>query len=501
VNATIGSIDVAVLIAYLAAVVLLGLWVGRRQRNLAGYLLGGRNLAWWMVLLSIVATETSTVTFLSVPGKAFDADSGNLCFLQLALGFILGRMVVIFLFLPHYFRGKLFTAYEVLDHRFGGATKQTASALFLVTRNLADGLRLYLTAIVLHHAAGLDLTLSIAAIGVLTILYTFVGGMKSVAVNDCIQFVVYMAGAVLAAVILLDKLPGGWAGLMEFATERDKLRVFDFRLDPTQPLTFAAGLIGGAFLSLATHGTDQLMVQRYLAAGSRKKASAALGLSGLIVCVQFALFLAIGVGLACYYHHFPAEQTFEKNDEAFATFIIHGGLPVGAVGLILAAVFSAAMSTLSSSLNSSAAAALNDLYLPRCREKPPDESLLRIGRRFTVLFGLVQIGVAIIGLYVAQSVVDSVLSIAGFTAGVILGVFFLGTLTKHVSQRGALAGLVGGLAVMTIVAFATPLAWPWYAVVGSAATFAIGLIGERLLGATHGESPHRAADAAAEKRP
>jgi len=473
VDLAIGGIDTAILVAYVLGVVLFGLWVGRRQREVSGYLLGGRNLAWWAVLLSIVATETSTVTFLSVPGVAFDPRQGSLCFLQLTFGFILGRFVVVLLFLPHYFRGELFTAYEVLHRRFGGATKETASLLFLVTRNLSDGLRLYLTAIALHHAAGIDLSVCIIVIGLATILYTFVGGMKSVVFNDCVQFAVYTAGAILAGAIILDKLPGGWTYLTEFAAEHEKFRVLDFRFDLTEKYTLWSGLIGGMFLALATHGTDQLMVQRYLAAGNRKKAGCALAVSGPVIAVQFALFLLIGVGLACYYDLHPVEKTFTENDEAFATFIVHR-LPVGVIGITLAAVFSAAMSTLSSSLNSSATAALNDLYLPRCRERPSCGRLLTFSRRLTVLFGLIQIGVGMVAHHIAKSVVDSVLSIAGFTAGIILGVFFLGTLTKRVSQRGALAGLVGGLTATNVIVFATDLAWPWYAVVGSAATFIIG---------------------------
>ena len=480
-NLAIGGIDAAVLIAYLVGVVGFGLWIGRGQRDVSGYLLGGRNLPWWAVLFSIVATETSTVTFLSVPGVAFDPKEGSLLFLQLTVGFIVGRFVVVVLFLPHYFRGELFTAYEVLHRRFGGATKQTASLLFLVTRNLADGLRLYLAAIVLEKVAGLDLSVCIAVIGIATIVYTFSGGMKSVVFNDCIQFVVYMAGAVLAGVVILNKLPGGWEQLSDFAAEHGKFRVFDFDFDTTRPYTFWSGLLGGLFLSLATHGTDQLMVQRYLAAGSRSKAARALAISGFVVCGQFALFLLIGVGLACFYHLNPPVTPFADNDEVFAQFIVDY-LPVGVVGVTLAAVFSAAMSTLSSSLNSSATAAVNDLYLPRLRKKPSAEHLLKVSRGLTVLFGMVQIGVGIVGQHLAGSVVDSVLALASFTTGAILGVFFLGVLTARVSQRGALAGLVGGLGVLTAAALATALAWPWYAIVGSLATFAIGLTATDLFG-------------------
>lgn len=479
-NPAIGPIDLTILAAYLAGVVLFGLWMGRGQRNVADYLLGGRSLPWWGVLLSIVATETSTVTFLSVPGLAFDPQGGSLVFLQLTIGYIIGRLVIVVLLLPHYFRGRLFTAYEVLQRRFGGATKQTASVLFILTRNLADGLRLYLTAIVLHHVAGLDLPTCIAVIGAATVCYTFLGGMKSVVWNDCVQFAVYMFGATLAAAVIVDRLPGGWAQLWAFGAQHGKFRLFDFSLDLSLRYTFWSGLVGGLFLALGTHGTDQLMVQRYLAARSRKEAGRALGLSGLVVCAQFALFLLVGVGLACFYSVYPPRTPFATHDEVFAAFIV-GCLPAGAVGITLAAVFSAAMSTLSSSLNSSATAAVNDLYLPWWSKEPSPRHLLRVSRGLTVLFGLAQIAVAMAGQLMTRSVVDNVLAIASFTSGPILGVFFLGVLTRRASQPGALVGLVAGVAVLATVAYGTSLAWPWFAVVGSATTFLIGLLASELL--------------------
>ena len=472
-NLAIGGVDAAIVVVYLLAVVLFGLWIGRGQRDVAGYLLGGRNLPWWGLLLSIVATETSTVTFLSIPGLAYSPEGGSLVFLQLTIGYILGRFVIVFLFLPHYFRGRLFTAYEVLHRRFGGRTKQAASLLFILARNLADGLRLYLAAIVLYHVVELDLSICIIAIGLTTILYTFVGGMKSVVWNDCVQFVVYVAGAVLAGWVILAGLPDGWGSFSDFALKHDKLRLFDFSLDLTRKYTFWSGLIGGLFLTLATHGTDQLMVQRYLAARSRKDAGRALALSGFVVCAQFALFLLIGVGLACFYQLHPPAAPLEK-DEVFAAFIVRH-LPVGVVGITLAAVFSAAMSTLSSSLNSSATAAVNDFYVPLRKDKPSARHLLRVSRGLTVLFGLMQIGIALAGQLFSRSVVDEVLAIAGFTAGPILGLFFLGVLTSRATQRGALVGLLAGLGVLTVLKFATGLAWPWYALVGSSVTFVVGL--------------------------
>jgi solute:Na+ symporter, SSS family len=467
----IGPLDLTIIAVYLAGVTGLGLWLGRGQRTAADYLLGDRNLPWGAVLLSIVATETSTVTFLSIPGIAF-AQNGDMRFLQLTIGYIAGRFVIVFLFLPHYFQGELYTAYDVLHRRFGGGARRVASLLFLATRNLADGLRLFLTALVLQKVLGLNLELSVVVLGVLTIAYTFAGGMRSVVWNDCLQFFVYIGGAILAGAVLLRLIPGGWEQLVEFGREQEKFRLFDFSFDLTERYTCAAGLLGGLFLSLATHGTDQLMVQRYLAARGLRDAAKALMASGFVVCAQFALFLLLGVGLACYYSLHPAE-TPQRNDEAFARFLI-AHMPPGVLGVTLAAVFAAAMSTLSSSLNSSAAAAVNDFYAPWRGEKSP-QRLLRASRVFTVLFGVVQIGVGIAGQFLVQSVIDNVLAIASFTSGVVLGVFFLGVLTRRVSQTAALAGLLAGLALMTGIALGTKIAWPWYALIGSGTTFLVGV--------------------------
>jgi len=502
----ISSIDAAIVAIYFAGVIALGLWVGRGQRDLASYFLGDRNLPWWAVLLSIVATETSTVTFLSVPGLAFDAKNGDFRFLQLALGLIVGRLFVVWLLLPLYFRGELFTAYEVLDRRFGGATKRVASLVFLVARNLGDGLRLFLTAIVVQHVLGWDLTPSIVLSGAVTIVYTYFGGMKSVVWNDCLQFVIYIAGAVLAGYVIVSNLPGGWSQLVEFGHAHDKFRLFDFSFSLTRGTwTFWTGLIGGMFLTMGTHGADQMMVQRYLGARGQREAGLALGLSGIVVLAQFALFLLIGVGLACFYDEYPPAQPFARNDEVFSAFIVER-MGVGAVGLLLAAVFSAAMSTLSSSLNSSATALISDFYLPLWKSRPSDRHLLYLSRMATLLFGVVQIGVAIAAVELSSdrrvdgtqpavhapsgsaelekprgpSIVERVLTIAGFAWGLILGLFFLAIFSRQATQPAALVGLVGGLAAVSYVAAFTRLNSNWYTVVGSLTTLLIGLAASRI---------------------
>lgn len=481
----VSPIDLAIVAVYLAGVVVFGLWIGRGQRGINDYLLGDRNLPWWVLLLSIVATETSTATFLSIPGVGYRRD---LSFLQLALGYLIGRYIVVGILLPQYFRGELFTAYQVLDRRFGGATKQAASVLFIVTRSLADGLRLLLAGIVLKvmlfapdTTAGMgtfdwQLAVAVGAMGVATIIYTFFGGMKAVAWTDFAQFFIYMLGAGVAGAVLLTRLPGGWEGLLAYGRDHGKFRLIDPAFDLTQPYTLWAGIIGGAFFSLGSHGADQLMVQRYLSARSQREAGRALIASGWVVLAQFSLFLLLGVGLACFYHGKP----FDRDDEVFATFIIRE-LPVGVVGLTLAAVFAAAMSTLSGSLNSSAAAAVNDFYVPLFKPDADPRHALRVTRGFTVLFGLIQISVGIAGQYLAESVVNNALAIAGFTTGVILGVFFLGVFTRRVSQQAALVALVGGLIAMTWIKLRTPLAWPWFAAVGSLGTFGLGVLASLVL--------------------
>jgi SSS family transporter len=465
---SIGALDLAILLAYMAGIVLLGMWLGRGARDVGEYAVGGRDQPWWLILGSIIATETSAVTFLSIPGFAYERD---FTWLQIALGFLLGRFAVAFLLLPEYFRGALFTAYEVLHRRFGGATKQTASVLFILTRSLADGLRLFLSALVLQEMTGLSIPWAVAALGATTVVYTYLGGMRAVLWSDLIQFVLYLAGAVVALFAILHRLPGGWDQLVAMGEAAGKFRTLDLRLDWSEPYGLWAGLVGGAFITLGSHGVDQLMVQRYLSARGLPEARRALCVSGLVVVAQFALFLLIGVGLWSFYQLHPPAVPFDRPDRVFARFILDE-LPVGLVGLLLGAIFAAAMT---SSLNSCATVAVNDLYVPMAGGQVSPERQLRLTRVLTAFFGAVQIAVGIAGQWLKASIVSSVLGIAAFTTGIVLGVFFLGMFTRRVGQRAALAGLVFGFAAMTAVFFGTSLAWPWYALVGSLLTVAAGL--------------------------
>ncbi|HLG13924.1 MAG TPA: sodium:solute symporter [Blastocatellia bacterium] len=472
----LGTLDLTIIIAYMAGVTALGWHFGRKQKDIRDYFVGDRNVPWWAISFSIVATETSTATFISVPGLAC---AGNMTFLQIVFGYMLGRVVIVLLFIPSYFRGEMFTVYEILDKRFGPSTKRAAASLFLLTRSVADGLRLLLTAIVLRELTGWSFVASILITGAATILYTYLGGMKAVIWTDVSQLFIYLAGALVAAYILVGGIEGGFGGYVSAASRGGKFQVFDFALDAARTYTFWSGVIGGMFLTTATHGTDQLMVQRYLCAKSAGQAKAALLVSGVVVFAQFVLFLLIGAGLFAFYGEVAVSSDFANADHIFPHFIVTR-LPAGVVGLVIAAVFAAAMSTLSSSLNSSATTSLTDFYRPLLKPDAGEAHYLKVSRLLTALWGLVQIAVAIGGIGFNESIVNQVLKVASFTNGPILGVFLLGTLTRRVRETGALAGLVSGIVVVALVQFMMPrvwgitVAWTWYVLIGSLVTTTVG---------------------------
>ncbi len=460
------ALDLTVLGAYVLVVILIGIALGRSQRGLDDYVAGGRDRPWWLLLASIVATETSTVTFLSIPGFAYER---NLTWLQLPLGYLIGRYVVARVLAPRYLDGRWLTAYELLGSRFGPDPQRAAAVLFIITRSLADGLRLFLTAIVLQEVVGIPLPHAVAALGLTTTAYTFLGGMRAVLWTDLVQLVVYNAGAVLAMAVLTARLPGGLDQVISSAATADKLQIFDWSPSLSDPYTLWAGLIGGAFLSLGSHGVDQMIVQRLLCARSARDAGRAVWWSGFAAFAQFALFLGVGLGLYAFYQQFPPASPFDRADRVFARFIVDE-LPTGALGIVLGAVFAAAMSTLSSSLNSCAASAINDLWRPLRRPGATQAELLRAARIATLGFGLVQIGVGVAGQWLQASVVAAVLAIAGFTTGIVLGVFWVALYAREASSADAMFGLSTGLALMTGVYLFTELAWPWYGVVGSVLT-------------------------------
>ena len=490
-------VDLIILVVYLVGTIALGASFSKSHRSVRDYFVSGQRVPWWAIMGSIVATETSTVTFISVPGFAFVS---GFTFMQLVMGYMIGRVVVVLLFVPAYFRGELLTVYQLLGQRFGSGVKRLAAALFLITRTLADGFRLFATGLVLATllladpaiTAGIGaalpgvsptlavLIVSVLVMGLATIVYTYLGGMEAVIWTDVAQLVVYLAGALVAAYVLLQRIPGGWGEVVTVAGEAGRLRWFDFTFDVSRSYTFWAGIIGGAFLTTATHGTDQLMVQRYLCSSSERQARVALLTSGAVVFFQFLLFLLIGAMLFVFYTRYAPEAVagFTLNgrlqtDRIFPAFIV-AHLPVGVVGLVIAAIFAAAMSTLASSLNSSSATAMADFYMPATQGRKSEAHYLRMSRILTAVWGGAQIGVALLAIQLSSRVVDEVLGIASFTNGVILGVFLLGTFTRAAGQRSAFAGIAVGASVMLAVKLFTPVSWQWYVLIGSLVTWGVG---------------------------
>jgi SSS family solute:Na+ symporter len=460
------TFDLLVLVAYLAAITAWGAWLGRGQEGGTDYFLGSRSLPWGAVMLSVVATETSTLTFLSVPGVAY---AGSLVFLQLTVGYLTGRIVVATLLLPKYYAGALTTAYELLEARFGLGARRFTSAIFMVTRLLADSVRLFATAIPLALITGWPYPVSIAVIGVLTVVYTYFGGIKAVVWVDAVQMGLYLFGAVVAIVAVQFLVPDGWGLVLERAVAEGKTTVLDFSLDRSVPYTFFAGLFGGAALTMASHGTDQLIVQRLLTCTDQRAAQKALVGSGVVVILQFLLFLMVGLGLWAFY----GGRAFDSTDEIFATFIVEQ-LPPGLTGLLIAGVFAAAMSSLSSSINSLASATAYDYWAPMVGARDDDVRILRAGRGFTLLWAALLIGGAVLFIPLSQgtSAVEVALGIASLVYGGLLGAFALGVFTSRPGQRSAIVGIAVGIGTVTLLR--DQMAWPWYVLVGSTVTFVTG---------------------------
>jgi SSS family solute:Na+ symporter len=467
---TIPFLDLLVIVAYLVGVTVWGAWLGRGQKGGTDYFLGNRELPWGAVMLSVVATETSTLTFLSIPGVAY---LGTLTFLQLTLGYLVGRAIVAAILLPAYYRGELNTAYALLETRFGVATRRFTSAIFMVTRLLADSVRLFATAIPLALVTGWPFPVSIASIGLLTLVYTYFGGIKAVVWVDALQMVLYLVGALVAAVALDALIPGGWGAVFAESREAGKLAVVDFQFTLSVPYTFWAGLIGGGFLTMGSHGTDQLIVQRLLTCKDLKASQKALVWSAVVVMAQFLVFLLVGLGLWVFY----GGTSFERSDEIFARFIVEQ-LPPGITGLLIAGIFAAAMSSLSSSINSLASASAYDFWAPLRGLVGDEARILRAGKGFTLLWAALLIGGAIlfIPLSTRTSAVEVALGIASVVYGGLLGAFGLGVLVDRADQRSTMIGMAVGIGVVMAIWLAIPerVSWPWFVFIGTSVTFLVG---------------------------
>ncbi len=472
----LNRLDLIIVAAYLAGITAFGLRFRKRQRTMRDYFLADRNIPWWAIALSIVAAETSTLTIISIPGLAYDS---NLTFLQVVMGYAVGRIIISFVLLPHYFRGDLYTAYQLIERRFGPRLRTVTAGLFLLTRAAAEGVRVYAVSIVVGIAIGTGEVASIAIITLLTLIYTFEGGLAAVIWTDVVQTFIYVGGTVVGLVTILHLVPGGWDSAHAIAASLDKFRVFDLPvythwpyLNLVKPYTLWAGVIGGAFFVTASHGTDQLIVQRLLAARNQRQSVLALLSSGVAIFLQFGLFLFVGVMLFAYYQ--VPSANFGRADRIYPTFIV-SRMPHGISGLLIAAVLAAAMSNLSAALNSLSSSSMIDFYL-RFRPNVDGSKRLRLSRLATLLWALVLFGLAMIALHRVGRVVEVGLQIASVAYGALLGVFLLGVLTKRANQNGAILGMLCGFGIELYLWLGSQVPWTWWVAIGTCVTYSVGYV-------------------------
>lgn len=470
------GVDYAVLAAYLVGITWFGSRFRSSHRSVKDYFVGSRQTSWIVISLSIVATETSTLTLIGVPALAYSVyprpeQGGSFTYLQVVAGYVVARFVISAVLIPAYFQGEMLTAYELLNRRFGVQAKHFAASLFLVMRALAEGVRVFAASLVLAAVLGASFPglphlwlWSIVIVGLLTLVYTFEGGIAAVIWTDLVQLVIYVAGSLLAAYMLAHLVPGGVAAIVADARSAGKLQALSWSADLTVPFTVWAGLIGGCFLTMASHGTDQLLVQRLLTCRNQRESQQALILSGFVVFAQFALFLTIGMMLHAYYATHPLPE-MASTDEIFPAFIVRS-LPHGIAGLVIAAIFAAAMSNLSGSLNSLASTTVLDFYQPLAGNGVTDAQLLTLSRWLTAAWGIVLIAIAILARGWG-SVFTVGLTIASVVYGPMLGAFLLGVATTRVRQRDVMIGIGVSLGAMIAVRLFTPLAWTWYVLVGT----------------------------------
>jgi SSS family transporter len=468
-----GGLDYAVLAGYFVLCAFVGWWTGRGQKDAGEYFKGGGHMPTWAVCLSILASETSALTFCSVPGLAFKGDH---TYLPFVVGNMIGRLLVAFLFIPAFYTTGVTSIYEYLGLRFGPATRGVASLLFVITRILASGVRLTAAAIIVHAVTGWSFGWCVTAFTAITVLYTVYGGIKSIIWTDVLQFFLFVGGAALALFVILGNV--GIDGFKSAVQDTDKLRMLDLSLSPTKTFTLLTALIGGPILMFATHGTDQDMVQRMLTCKESRQGSRSVILSGVVSIPMVYLFLLIGTALYAFYRHNPALATAlpAKQDQIFPHFIVNQ-IPVGFRGLVIAAVFAAAMSTTSSAIGALSLVVVVDgikRFFKRADDPRRDLVLSRIT---SVVVSALLIAVAIAFERVSESLLNEGLAVMTYAYGALLGIFLLGRLSStRGHDLGNVVAMLVSVAVVLTIKFTTKLAWPWFTVIGFVVTFGLGAL-------------------------
>lgn len=464
------NVDLAVILFYFLLINIIGIKFSA-SRDVKDYFLGSRSIPWLVACFSIVATETSTLTFISIPGLSYVSGMG---FLQVTFGYLLGRIFVAVFLIPKYFEGGFETVYAFLQSRFSVSSRKWISAIFHVTRLLADSVRLFATAIPLSVITGWDYWLSIVVIGGATFLYTFYGGLRSVVVVDSIQLALYISCAVIGMAVVshhlslsffsvLGRIPGSSLKVVSSGLERGFSSLFG-------SYSIFSGLIGGAFLSVASHGTDHLIVQRVLSCRDKRSAQKAMVFSGIIIIFQFFLFLLFGL----FIKQLLSGMTFDRSDEIIPYFIMNH-LPKGLRGLMLAGIFAAAMSTLSSSINSLSSSTTVDL-LEIDKKNYSDAKKVGISRLISFLWALMIVGISVLLKNTKNPLVEVGLSIASVTYGGMLGIFLMGRFFKTFQDKAAIVGVFVSIVANIFIAAFTPVFWLWYVVVGCAISFCVAVV-------------------------
>lgn len=452
------TIDYSIVVVYLIAVAFIGIYTSGKQTSAKDYFLGSNTIPWWAACFSVVATETSTLTFISIPGLAYIS---NMNFLQLAAGFLIGRIIVAFVFLPRYYAGSMETAYQYLGSRFGKPMRKYASVTFIFLRIFADGVRLFTTAIPIKFITGLGYFECIMIVGIITVVYSYIGGIKAVIWTDVIQMFIYFIGAFASMIVIFNLLPNGWSDVIAFAEPGNKFQSFNFTMPGSFTEMFTGGyglvggLIGGAFLAMASHGTDQLIVQRLLTCKDKESSQKAVIFSGVIVFIQFAIFLIIGLMLFALYKGVDFKtllvdgHNLTKSDEIFPMFIVQN-LPVGLAGLVVAGLLSASMSTLSSTFNSLASTTIFDLLQGRkFIQNEADE--LKYSRLTTIFWAFVIMGTGLLFQSETNPAVDFALKIQSLIYGGLLGVFLLGIIYKKAALKDAIISYTFAIVILALL--------------------------------------------------
>lgn len=473
--------DWVVIIVYLVGIIALGLWFGKDQKNTKDYFLGSRNIPWWGVGLAIVATETSALTFIGVPAMAYGADA--LTFIQIVIGYVIARIILAIVMVPHYFKGEIYSPYQLFSKSFGPAARQTAGGFFLIAGTLAAGVRVYVTCIPLQLMFNIPDSQIIIVIFLfvgLSLIYTYVGGVKAVIWTDAVQFLLFTGGGIFALFYIPTLIEGGMSAAFSTAAAEGKLRWLNTNFALSMPYNIWMGIIGGTVMVMSTHGADQLIVQRVLTCKSVKEGRKALILSAVIILPMFVLFLLTGTMLWVYYQHFPnmpiaipeIRPGVSKNDYVFPIFILTE-IPNVFKGFLIVAILSAAMSSVSSALSALSSVSTMDFFKPWTKKVRSEEFYLKFSRYSTVVWAVALIGVAYLTQHV-ESALSAAFSLNGLTNGAMLGGLLLALFWRKGSAVPVVTGMLVSLGAMICVKiWLTQIAWPWYTLIGSVITIAV----------------------------